>query len=71
VTVVLHIRRTSGLTEIHRLPAEGDHVDVPHGLLVSDDVLGFDVELAGSDGYDFDFEPAGAAHGGPGEARTT
>ena len=70
MTVVLRIRRSSGTTEIHRLPAEGDHVEVPHGLLIADDVLGFDVELAGSDGYDLDFEFAGAAPSGPGDART-
>lgn len=69
VTVVLRIQRSSGSTEIHRLPAEGDHVEVPHGLLVSEDVLGFDVELAGADGYDFDLELPGADVWNSGHAR--
>jgi hypothetical protein len=52
VTVVLHIRRSSGAIEVHELPAEGDCVEVPHGILDSEDVLGFDVEIAGSDRCD-------------------
>jgi hypothetical protein len=46
VTVVLHIKRSSGSTELHELPAEGDRVLVPFGLLEGEDVLGFDVEIA-------------------------
>jgi hypothetical protein len=49
VTVVLRIQRSSGSTEIHRLPAVGDYVVVPRGLLSADDVVGFDAELAGPD----------------------
>lgn len=49
VTVVLHITRASGSIETHELPAEGDRVEVPQGLLDSEDVLGFDVEIPGHD----------------------
>jgi hypothetical protein len=49
--IVLHITRASS-TEIHVLPAEGDYVEVPRGLLNSEDVLGFDVEIADADRCD-------------------
>jgi hypothetical protein len=45
VTVVLHITRSSGTIEVHELPTKGDVVEVPNGLLSSEDVLGFDVEV--------------------------
>jgi hypothetical protein len=56
VTVVLRIKRTSGWTETHELPSEGDYVFVPPELLGSGDVVGFDVEIADPDRP----EPAGA-----------
>jgi hypothetical protein len=58
VTVVLHIKLASGAIEVHELPAEGDRVAVPDGLLNSEEVLGFDVEIAGSDRRDAGGAPA-------------
>jgi hypothetical protein len=52
VTVVLRIQRSSGSTEVVELPAVGDYVFVPRGLLSSEDVLGFDVEVTGLDRCD-------------------
>lgn len=68
MTVVLHIRRSSGATELHRLRTDGDHVEVPHRLLVGEDVLGFDIELAGPNGFNFEFELAGAEYPRQGHA---
>jgi hypothetical protein len=61
VKVVLHIKRASGSTERHELPADGDYVEVPFGLLSAEDVLGFDVEIAGPDRCGFDLEVTGRA----------
>lgn len=48
VTVVLRIKRSSGWTETHELPADGDYVVIPPEILnlSSDDVLGFDVDVS-------------------------
>jgi hypothetical protein len=69
VTVVLHITRFSGSTEIHELPAEGDYVVIPRGLLSSEDVLGFDVEVTGPDRRDRDIAAAGSDRRDPGGGR--
>lgn len=61
---MLHIKRSSGSTEVLELPATGDHVLVPHGLLDSEDVLGFDVEVAGCDCRDPGGEAGGSRHDG-------
>jgi ribosomal protein L18E len=60
VTVVLRIKRLSGATEVHELPAVGDVVVVPGGLLSSEDVFGYDVEVAGLDRSDVEAEVAAA-----------
>jgi hypothetical protein len=49
VSVVIHIKRTSGWTETHELPSEGDYVFVPPELLSAGDVVGFDVDIAEPD----------------------
>jgi hypothetical protein len=59
VTVFLHIKRCSGATEVHELRADGDHVAVPLGLLSSEDVVGFDVEICGLARCDSDSGLAG------------
>lgn len=69
MTVVLHIRRFSGSIEVHELPAVGDYVVVPRGLLSSEDVLGFDVEIAGPDRRDLDIEVAGSGRCDTGSTR--
>lgn len=61
MTVVLRIQRRSGATEVHELPAVGDVVVVPGGLLSSEDVFGYDVEVAGADRSEL--EPEVAASG--------
>lgn len=54
VTVVLRIKRSSGWTETHELPVNGDYVVIPPEILnlSSDDVLGFDVDVPGPEGSD-------------------
>lgn len=73
MTVILHIKRSSGTTEMHELRADGDHIAVPFGLLESDDVLGFDVEVPSSEVHELDLQlerPDGVGDSGVGlEAR--
>lgn len=69
--VVLHIKRSSGSTEVHELPTHGDHVEVPYGLLSAEDVLGFDIDVPGADRSDLDLDLAGFEHGGTGGAQKT
>lgn len=68
--VVLHVKRTSGETDVHELPAVGDFVEVPVGLLSGEDVLGFDIELVGTGRYDFDIEVVDSRHAGRRDARS-
>lgn len=67
VTVILHVRRSSGAIETHALRADGDHVALPLGLLEGDDVVGFDVEVPGT--ARDDLELGGCAPRAPGGVR--
>jgi hypothetical protein len=66
VTVLLRITRTTGPAESYRLPMDGDVVHVPHPLMTSADVVGFDVELISEGEAQDQLCVAGAQSGGTG-----